>query len=59
VAHNYDMISWFLDEELEVCPSCGEKKLLPPASTSEQLRVCLVCGVTPESVLAPRTEDLN
>lgn len=35
--------SWFDEDELERCPSCGERKLIPREHGG--FRVCLDCGV--------------
>ena len=45
MAYDYDIASWFLEEELEVCPNCGEKKLLQSEPASGRFLVCLACGV--------------
>jgi ribosomal protein S27E len=38
---------WFLEEELELCPDCGEKQLVPPSPVAT-MRLCLGCGVVPK-----------
>ena len=38
---------WFSQDELEPCPDCGEKELLPPGP-STLVRLCLACGVVPK-----------
>ena len=46
------LLSWFGDGELEVCPQCRERHLLPPwgsASASDQ--VCVTCGLVPTTAL--------
>ena len=46
------LLSWFVDGELEVCPQCGERHLLPPwGSASAGNRVCVTCGLIPTSAL--------
>ena len=39
-----DMADWFGEHELELCPSCLQRKLLPPRER-DALRVCVECGV--------------
>lgn len=39
-----DLASWFSDDELERCPSCGALKLVP-SPQPQPLRVCLDCGI--------------
>lgn len=46
------LLSWFGDGELEVCPQCRERHLLPPwgsASASDQ--VWVTCGLVPTTAL--------
>lgn len=38
------LLSWFSDDELEVCPRCGERQVLPPWGSASG-RVCVTCGV--------------
>jgi hypothetical protein len=39
------LLSLFVDE-LEVCPRCGERHLLPPwGSPSPRGRICVSCGI--------------
>lgn len=37
-----------LEDEFELCPRCGAKKMTPVSSADESLRVCLECGVVPQ-----------
>jgi hypothetical protein len=39
---------WFTDDELELCPRCAGKTLLP-AADGVDLRVCSTCGVLTEA----------
>ena len=39
-------LDWFSDDELEECPRCGERTLVP--RVHEELRVCITCGVVDE-----------
>jgi hypothetical protein len=45
---------WFREDELELCPECGENQLVPP-SPAARMRICLGCGVVPKP--ASRTEN--
>jgi DNA-directed RNA polymerase subunit RPC12/RpoP len=36
--------SWFDKDELETCPNCGERRLVP-GEPQQGLRVCLDCGI--------------
>jgi uncharacterized Zn finger protein len=51
------MLSWFEDDELTDCPSCGERKIVP-SHLRDGLAVCAACGVvakpTPTSSQAAR-----
>jgi hypothetical protein len=38
------MLSWFEDDELTDCPSCGERKIVP-SHLRDGLAVCAACGV--------------
>jgi hypothetical protein len=38
--------TWFGEDELDVCPRCNGKTLIPEVDS--QLRVCLRCGVVAE-----------
>jgi uncharacterized Zn finger protein len=38
------MLSWFDDDELTDCPSCGEKKVLP-APAGDGMVICAACGI--------------
>jgi len=40
------LLSWFRDDELEVCPRCQRKQILPPWG-SATARVCVSCGMLP------------
>jgi hypothetical protein len=42
-----DMTDWFGDDELDLCPRCGESKVLREPATGG-LYVCLQCGVLPQ-----------
>jgi hypothetical protein len=42
---------WFQADELEVCPDCGDRQLIPP-SPAALMRLCLGCGVVPKPGLA-------
>jgi hypothetical protein len=37
------MATWFADDELELCPECGEKKVVIVEGDATP-RVCLACG---------------
>jgi ribosomal protein L37AE/L43A len=39
-----NMLSWFEDDELAVCPSCGEKKVVP-ARVGDGMVFCTSCGI--------------
>jgi hypothetical protein len=42
------LLSWFGDGELEVCPQCRDRHLLPLwGSASASDRVCVTCGLVP------------
>jgi hypothetical protein len=36
------LLSWFDEDELDVCPVCGQKHLLPPWGSPEK-RICATC----------------
>jgi hypothetical protein len=36
---------WWHDEELNLCPRCGDRRLTPSSPSLEGRRVCLTCGV--------------
>ena len=38
-----DMSGWWDPDELEECPACGERKLMPSACGGST-RMCLACG---------------
>jgi hypothetical protein len=38
-----DVARWFADDELDLCPECGEKKVVI-AEGDATARVCLACG---------------
>jgi hypothetical protein len=38
------LLSWFGDDELEVCPRCCQKHVLPPWGSATG-RVCVTCGI--------------
>lgn len=38
------LLSWFHDDELEVCPRCQQKHVLPPWGLATR-RVCVSCGM--------------
>ncbi|MDX6476855.1 MAG: hypothetical protein QOH95_2366 [Gaiellaceae bacterium] len=42
-----DLADWFGEDELETCPQCGSRLLVPPSAESVTARVCLSCGVVP------------
>ena len=42
------LLFWFEDDELDVCPRCGNKHLLPPWG-SPSGRVCVSCGIVSET----------
>jgi hypothetical protein len=44
---------WFSADELELCPDCGERQLVPPSPTAA-MRLCLACGVVPKPESVPR-----
>jgi hypothetical protein len=46
--------TWFGEDELEVCPRCEGKTLIPEVDS--QLRVCLRCGVVAEGRPLPAEE---
>ena len=38
------LLSWFRDDELEVCPRCHQKEVLPSWGSAVG-RVCVTCGL--------------
>ena len=38
------LLSWFRDDELEVCPRCHQKEVLPPWGSATD-RICVTCGM--------------
>ena len=38
------MLSWFEEDELTDCPSCGRKKVIP-APVGEGMVFCAACGI--------------
>ena len=38
------MLSWFEEDELSVCPTCGEKTVVPAPAGSDRA-VCAGCGI--------------
>jgi hypothetical protein len=36
--------AWFEEDELERCPTCGARRLVP-AEPQQQIRICLDCGI--------------
>jgi hypothetical protein len=40
-----DLSSWWHEDEMEWCPSCGRKQLAPPSPSLIGMRVCLTCGI--------------
>ena len=38
------LLSWFRVDELEVCPHCHQKEVLPPWGSATG-RVCVTCGM--------------
>jgi hypothetical protein len=38
------LLSWFRDDELEVCPRCHQKHVLPLWGSATS-RVCVTCGM--------------
>jgi len=49
-----DVLRRMFDEELEICPECGTKNLLPQSPVAK-MRLCLGCGVVPTPGRAMRT----
>jgi ribosomal protein S27AE len=47
-ANQEQVLSWFEDDELRVCPRCGNRKLLPSDAFADQRAYCLDCGVVEE-----------
>jgi len=43
VTYPPDVEAWFEESELSICPSCGERRLLPTAGDAP--RQCLDCGL--------------
>jgi hypothetical protein len=44
---NRSLERWFSNDQLEICPDCGQKELVPPAPAA-LIRLCLACGVVPK-----------
>ena len=44
---DHSLEKWLQGDELERCPECGEKQLVPPSPTA-LIRLCLACGVVPK-----------
>ena len=38
------LLSWFADDELEVCPQCQQKEVLPGWGSATG-RICVTCGM--------------
>ena len=38
------LLSWFRDDELEVCPRCHQEHVLPSWGSTNG-RICITCGV--------------
>jgi hypothetical protein len=38
------VLDWFDEDELSVCPVCGQRKVVP-AKVSEEFVVCVSCGI--------------
>lgn len=38
------LLSWFGKDELEICPQCGAREVLP-AWRSAEGRICVTCGM--------------
>jgi ribosomal protein L32 len=53
--NDVDLSRWFSPEELELCPNCGERKLIPSEEAEAEIRVCLSCGVVERR--EPRDSD--
>jgi ribosomal protein S27AE len=41
---NAQILSWFEDDELRVCPACGERTVFP-VDVPEDKAVCANCGL--------------
>jgi hypothetical protein len=41
---NVEILSWFEDDELRVCPVCGEQTVFP-GDVLEKKAVCSNCGI--------------
>jgi hypothetical protein len=39
------LLAWFKEDELRVCPNCGQKHLLPGWGSPNGDAVCVTCGV--------------
>ena len=39
-----DLARWFKPEELETCPRCGNRRLIPSEGPDHAIRICLDCG---------------
>jgi hypothetical protein len=44
MAEGTEFDSWFDEDELERCPDCGNRRLIP-GEPQQPLRVCLDCGI--------------
>jgi hypothetical protein len=41
---NVEILSWFEDDELRVCPVCGERTVFP-VDVPDNKAVCSTCGI--------------
>ncbi len=39
-----DLARWFKPDELEPCPKCGNRRLIPSEASETDIRICLDCG---------------
>ena len=39
-----DLARWFKSDELETCPRCGNRRLIPSEASDIGIRICLDCG---------------
>jgi hypothetical protein len=39
-----DLARWFKSDELEPCPRCGNRRLIPSEDAGSGIRICLDCG---------------
>jgi hypothetical protein len=51
-----DFSEWFDSSELEPCPDCGERELVPE-SPGALIRLCLNCGVVPKPTFVSRSQE--